>query len=275
VRRSRAAACAAALLWALLAAPFAQADFIEAIEHPTRVPHFDFISLGDGIPPGSSGVYGFALKNRYNASIDNLSLTVEIYRWATVEETRNASEVGSGPVFARTGSRVATVTVPRVAANASVDVRLEVQSRADSPDGVYFTRHLLEFDYGNVTEPPAVTPYTQHFVMKSKGHFTAEEFASLNYSDLRASLEALNISGVIPDSSFSVKRPAPLWPLAVLIGAAAVAGTLALAYYLADQSPGRHPRLEGGLLRWEGKLHVWRALAREELRARLARRKKK
>lgn len=260
-------ACAAALCLAILvtlSAP-AHADPLDTVEHPTKVPSFSFISLGNGIEPGGSGVYGFTLTNRYNSSIDNVSLTVEIYRFATVEEQRDISELSAPPTFAAGGGTLRRVTFPTIAANGSEQVRLQVDAPRNAPEGVYFTRHLLEFDYGNVTEPPAPQPYTAHFVMKSRGHFSAAEFASINYTHLHDSLAALNISGVIPDSSFSVRPPAPLWPLAALIVATAVAGTMALVYHLVDQRPRKYPRLARAVLRMEGKVAVWRALVLSKL----------
>jgi hypothetical protein len=192
--------------------------------------------------------------------MDNVTLTVEIYRWATVEEAANVSAVAHAPTFAAGGTPTAILSYPSIPPNGSVQVRLGIDAPRLAPEGVYFTRHLVEFDYANVTEPPAPQPYTAHFVMKSRGHFTAEEFSSINYSDLHGSLAALNISGVVPDSSFSVKEPAPLWPLALLVAATAASGTMALLYYLVDQSPGRHRRVERALLRMEGRVRVLRAL---------------
>jgi hypothetical protein len=268
---ARPAAALAALTLAAALAPAAQADFLDTIEHPTRVPAFSFISLGNGIEPGASGVYGFNLTNRYNSSIDNVSLTVEIYRYATVEVEQAMAAVASPPTFAAGGAFLARMAFPTVPANGSVTVRLQVDAPRQAPEGVYFTRHLLEFDYSNVTEPPAVTPQTGHFVMKSRGYFNASEFASINYSDLHNSLAALNISGVIPDSSFSVKPPAPIWPLATLVVFTAVSGTMAFVYYLVDQHPGRHRKLERAVLRLEGKLRIWRALLRSAVFARIGR----
>lgn len=248
-----------------------EAEDIEAIEHPTRVPEFKFISLGNGIEPGSSGTYGFALRNRYNDSIVNVTLTTEIYRWATVEAVRNATELARPPVFAPTLSLGTTAAIPSLAANASVDLRAVVLTDAATVEGVYFTRHQIEFDYPNFTLPGNATPRSAHFVMKSRGYFTAEEFQSINYSDLERSLADLGVAGIVPDSSFSVKRPAPLWPLALVVAATALSGGLATALYLTDTYPGRFPRLKGGLLRMTGKTYVWRTLAEEELRARLGR----
>jgi hypothetical protein len=271
VRPTRAAAALAALTLLAGLAPAAQADLLDTIEHPTRVPAFSFISLGNGIEPGGSGVYGFSLTNRYNSSIDNVSLTVDIYRFATVEVELDTSALSFPPTFAAGGGFVAHMTFPTIAPNGSVTVRLQVDAPRQAPEGVYFTRHLLEFDYANVTEPPAVTAQTGHFVMKSRGYFNASQFASINYSDLHNSLAALNISGVVPDSSFSVKPPAPLWPLAALVVLTAVSGTMAFVYYLVDQHPGKHRKLERRLLRLEGKLRVWRALLRSALLSKVGR----
>jgi hypothetical protein len=263
---------AAVLSAAIVFAPCALGDLIEVIEAPSRVPHFDFISLGNGVAPGATGTYGFAIENKYNASMENVTLTVEIYRWETVEQALNATELPSPPLFIATGAFNQTFTIPSIAPNASVDVRAQVRADAKSPEGVYLTRHSLEFDYGNFTAPGNGTPRYAHFSMKSRGYFTAQEFASLNYSDLEASLDDLGVQGIIPDSSFSVKQPAPLWPLATLVVLTASTGTLSVAYWLSANNPSGHPRLTKALLRMEGKVRVWRFLALDGIRNRLGRR---
>lgn len=264
---------AAVLLAALvLAAPPTLADTIAQIEHPTKVPAFEsFLSLGNGIPPGDSGTYGFTLRNRYNASMENVTLEVEIYRWATAEAARPIGEISSPPVFSATGRLDQSFAIGTMAPNATFAVRLTVEAAPLTPEGVYFTRHMLEFDYNNVTDPFDPTPSSAHFVMRSRGHFTAEEFQSINYSDLENSLDALNVSGIVPDSSFSIRKPAPLWPLALVAGATAATGLLAFLSYVGDAYPERYPKVKRQMLRWSGKMRVWRAVASHMVRSRLGR----
>jgi hypothetical protein len=260
---------AAVLAAAVFLAPGALGDLIEVIEAPSLVPHFTFISLGNGIAPGATGLYGFALQNRYNASMENITLTVEIYKWETVEEARNVSDLASPPRLTATGTFNQTFSIASIAPNASADLRAQVGADPRTPEGVYLTRHSLEFDYGNFTVPGNGTPRYAHFAMKSRGYFTAQEFASLNYSDLEISLEDLGVQGIIPDSSFSVKQPAPLWPLATLVVLTAATGTLSVAYWLAAENPGGHPRLTRALLRMEGKVRVWKFLAFDSISTRV------
>jgi hypothetical protein len=267
--RCAAAAVAVAMLVAL-AGP-AVAEAMEEIIRPTHVPKFEFISMGDGIPPGQAGVYGFDLRNRYNASMLNITLTIEIYMWATQEEARPAGEVPNPPRFEASGTRVRTLTFAALAPNSTAGVREPVRAASDTWEGVYFTRHTIEFDYPNFTSGPFNLPETRHFVMKSRGHFTQEQFESINYSDLEDSLAALNISGVVPDSSLSIKSPVPLWPLALVVAAAAFTGGLAYASYLADMHPDKYPRLKWQLLRWSGWLRVRRAMFLETVRERVGR----
>lgn len=286
--RSRARRVGAlALLSAVLAvAPLLFAESIEQIEAPTKVPKFEFASQGGGIEPGGSGTYAFTMRNRYNASMLNVTVTVEIYRFATVEPERvvNLSAPADGsrflpdvpfgtpPVFAETGSLREEAFVAALGQNATLTLSKAVRSAPATPEGVYFTRHLIEFDYANFTVPGELAPRQGHFRMVSRGHLSDLEWSSVNYTDLEGTLAALNISGIVPDSSFSVKAPAPLWPLAVLVGATVAAGTLALAEYLVASDPERHSRLNRALLQLSGKWHVLRVSVAEELRARLRRR---
>lgn len=262
----------AAAVFALLAGA-AAGDTISHIQQPTKVPAFEsFLSLGNGIEPGKGGIYGFTLRNRYNGTMGNISLTVEIYKWATTEEARDLQDVPFPPRFAATGRPVYAVAVPALDPNETVDIRAGILTVASTPEGVYFTRHLIEFDYPNFTLRGNATPVGGHFAMKSRGFFTEAEFRSINYSDLEESLVALNVAGIVPDSSFSVKGPMPLWPLALVVGAAAVTGGLALASYIADANPERHPELKRRLLRLSGWARVYRELLLEAVRARLPRR---
>jgi hypothetical protein len=241
---------------------------------PGNMPRFDFVAIDDGVEPGSAAVYGFDLLNRYNASMENVRVTMEIYRWADQDSSRPVEEVGRPPWFETSGGLGRTVTFADVGPNATVEVRETVRASQDTLEGVYFTRHTVEFDYPNFTAGPFDPPQTRHFVLKSRGYFTQEQFESINYSDLGPSLAALNISGVVPDSSLSVKRPVPLWPLALVVGAAAATGGLAYASYLADMHPDRYPRLKRNLLRWSGALRVRRVLFVEGVRERVGRAKK-
>lgn len=270
-RRWAGALGAALLAAALLAPTVVVAETLEEIIRPNRVPRFEFISMGDGVQPGGASVYGFDLRNRYNATMENVTVTVEIYMWATTEEARPLGEISRPPWFETSGGPGRTVVFPSVAPNGTVELRETVRAAPDTPEGVYFTRHTVEFDYANLTTGPFGVPERGHFVMKSRGYFTQEEFESINYSDLEGSLAALNISGIVPDSSLSVKSPVPLWPLAIVVGAAAATGGVAYASYLADMHPERYPRLKRQLLRWSGAVRVRRVLIVEGIRERVGR----
>ncbi len=252
----------------------ALSENIEEIERPSHVPRLEFISMGDGVVPGGSAVYGFDLTNRYNASMENVTVTMEIYMWATQEEALPIGGIDAPPWFEATGGSGRTVSFPSVAPNGTVSVRETVRAAGGTPEGVYFTRQTVEFDYPNFTADIFSPPSTRHFVMKSRGYFSQAEFESINYSDLEGSLGALNVSGIVPDSSLSVKSPVPLWPLAIVVGLAAATGGLAYASYLADMHPEKYPRLKWQLLRWSGALRVRRVLILEGIRERVARPKR-
>lgn len=269
--RRRVALAAAALAVVVFCPTVVVAETMEEIIRPNHVPRFEFVSMGDGVEPGRTAVYGFDLRNRYNATMENVTVTAEIYMWATTEEARPIGEVQRPPWFETTGGLGRTVVFPALAPNATVELRETVRAAPDTPEGVYFTRHIVEFDYANLTTEPFGVPERGHFVMKSRGYFTQEEFESINYSDLEGSLAALNISGIVPDSSLSVKSPVPLWPLAVVVVAAAATGGLAYASYLADMHPEHYPRLKRQLLRWSGAVRVRRVLVMEGIRERVGR----
>jgi hypothetical protein len=268
-------ALAAAAVAMLLTLPAATAaENLEEMERPSHVPKFDFVSMGDGVVPGGASTYGFDLLNRYNASMGNVTVTIELYMWATQEEAKAIAGVGRPPWFESTGGLGRTLHFASIGPNETVEVREVVRAAPETPEGVYFTRHTVEFDYSNFTAGPFQFPETRHFVMKSRGYFTQEEFESINYSDLAPSLAALNVSGIVPDSSLSVKSPVPLWPLAIVVGLAAATGGLAYASYLADLNPDKYPRLKRQLLRWSGAVRVRRVLFVEGVRERVGRAKR-
>jgi len=54
-------------------------------------------------------------------------------------------------------------------------------------------------------------------------------------------------------------------------GATAATGILAFLSYVGDAYPERYPKVKRQLLRWSGKVRVWRAVATHVVRSRLGR----
>ena len=96
--------------------------------------------------------------------------------------------------------------------------------------------------------------------MLSRGFWTQEEW---NHAIIDAeeypgniNLTSLGVSGIIPDSSFSVRSPMPQWPLYTIITLTVVFASLSILFYIEEQ--GEHPKLNKWLQQKRGKLnHLW------------------
>jgi hypothetical protein len=203
------------------------------------------------IRPGDSGTYNFTVRNRYNVTITDVRVEVSVYMWATIEEARELSKVKDPVPRLEGGGTSVTREFDEIAPKASVPVRVEITTTDDTLKGTYFVRHRVTFTYEG-----------EAFRMDSRGYFTSEQWEGFDYSNLHYQL---GTAGVVPDSSFSVKDPVPLWPLATLVALCVLFGGLAVAFYLAEEHGERHPRLKKALQYWTGKLEQRRRLVKQRL----------
>ena len=230
----------------------------ENLSAPNRIPDLaDFRT--PQIVPGASGVYQFAVRNRYNGTIENASLSVEIYRWATLEDSRDIDRISDAPFITNGSQQGYTAPVFSLGSNQTAMIRLTISTSKQTPEGTYFVRQMLGFSYNGSA-----------LLMKSRGYFTGKDWdnATTNVNDTRAeggiNLTMLGVDGILPDSSFSVKQPIPLWPLALLIGLTVFFGALALVFYLMEEKG--HSVLKKGFYKGAGKLKQTGRLTEQELR---------
>jgi len=211
------------------------------------------------VAPGESLTFGFNLTNPYDdaaCSMANLTLTVGIYRYSTQDEVRDIdSEFENAPVF-ENGQTETDLEFEQLPLGESVTVELAITTDHDTPHGsyfsqsTYFVRLRLAFDFeGNGTP----------IVLQSRGYFTAAQWDEMVSFDEDESIvnmtymESLGIDGLIPDSSFGILMPIPIWPLGLLIAGCCVAAFMALYYFVLD-NPGRHPSLEKRFYKLRGEL---------------------
>ena len=69
-------------------------------------------------------------------------------------------------------------------------------------------------------------------------------------------LEKLEVDGIIPDSSFGIKKPIPKSPLYVLISLTILFASLSIVFYLEEE--GTYPELNKWLQKQRGKLNQLR-----------------
>jgi hypothetical protein len=223
----------------------------EYVSQPNKVP-----DLGDFttpvIRPGERGVYNFTVTNRYNLTITDVFVTVEFYMWATIEESKPIEDLdGPVPVIRGIGEPGDRILLPDIDPGGTEPVRLEIVTGEDTPKGTYFVRHRIEFTYDG-----------QDFTMDSRGFFTWDQWEGFDYTNLHYQL---GTSGIVPDSSFSVKDPVPLWPLATLIALCVLLGVLAVVFYLAEEHGEQYPRLKKGLQYWGGRYQQRKRLMQQRL----------
>ena len=183
------------------------------------------------INPGESGKLCFTIENNYNTAMENVYMTVEIYRCVTEEASKNVNEISSPPVF--TNGETKTITYnynesESITSCSSTQISLIISTSKQTPQGTYLVRTKIEFKLNNI-------PY----MMESIGYFSDEEM--MNYQLNETHLPS-GCSGIIPGTSFTVREPIPMWPLYVLIGAAVFFGALAVVFYMQDK--GTLPKLK-------------------------------
>jgi hypothetical protein len=222
------------------------------ISHPSNIPMFDNFKT-PFIKPGERGDFSLSIQNRYEESMENVSLIVDFYASATTYTYTDISDVNKPPKIE--GNIEHTFSIGVIESNEMKYVNFSIRTNSDTDEGTYFVRFQLNFEYNNTI-----------YVMKSKGHFTDEEWdaaiSSATDSDPgRVNLESLEVDGIIPDSSFRVAHEIPIWPLYVcLIPLIVILLVFAFLFYCQEEY-NMFPWLDQGFKYWSGKFHqFWRLL---------------
>ncbi|MFQ6106077.1 MAG: hypothetical protein ACE5QF_00605 [Thermoplasmata archaeon] len=244
---------------------------VAAADDPTRVDRVNKLLSNFSTPqlaPRESGPFSFDVVNENENDMTNVSLTMSIYMFksASVEKVVNSSwdtpyiqnnleQEFTFPPFdingTLEGDNFRTLTV-----NIMTSVHTTRGTIFDQ--GAYFVRFWLEFDYVNESGPG-------HYVMASRGYFTDKQWEDAtndtNVENCNANetkgdicLTYLGVDGIIPDSSFGVKEPIPMWPFYLLIVLSVIFAFLALMFYL-EENPGTWPWMERRWRRFRG---LWR-----------------
>ncbi len=245
------------LVMAMLLCPLnTVGDYEPYLSHPSNIPFFDNYKTPT-LAPGETGKLEFTVRNRYLEPIRNVTLVVEIYRWATLEESKPVSKVSKGPKFTGCNERDSVIRddsvsmkIEMLAVGLNHTVQLDIKAREESPDGVYFVRTMLEFDYANETG----------IDMRSRGYFSDQAWDRATRPDLTGeagtiNLTLLNTTAIIPDTSFSVKDPNPLWrtcALSFLIAGIVIFGSLAVVFYMIEEQGKQFPRFEKAMEKVKG-----------------------
>ncbi len=180
------------------------------ISSPSRVPLFSGYRT-PVIEPGGRGTLNFTVSNRYDEPLYNVVITLEIYRYATMDVDRDIRDVENRPVF-ENGELLINSTYDTIGVNGSVVFSVLIRAPSGAPDGVYFVRTAIEFTYNG----------TRHF-MCSPGFFPRDVWAeatanfTLNLT-LLSDFLGRDVEGIVPDTSFSVKSGPNYLVFAAIVG---------------------------------------------------------
>lgn len=204
------------------------------ISSPSNIPLFDSYKTPT-IQPGNKGTLSFTITNRYENAMTNITLTIEIYKWATLEEAKTINKIKHPPVIrsvnianARINTTSVEMHINMLPAGDNISISIHIKTLPDTPEGVYFVRTMLVFNCKNIT----------NITMKSVGYFPRDLWDQATSEPGSLNLTLLNVSGIVPDTSFSVKDPHPLWQtvaLATLITLIIVFLALAVIFYMIEE----------------------------------------
>jgi len=224
------------------------------------------------VSPGEAVLFSFNLTNPYddeNASMENSTLTIGIYEYATQEKNAIVdSSFKHPPSIDGQGTEVSR-GISSVPVGDTIRVQLHIDTSEKTPHGSYFSQSTYFVRFKLTFNFPA---NSTQVLLQSRGFFSAEQWEHMvsfsgNDSIVNTTyMHSLGVDGLLPDSSFGIKVPIPRWPLYLLI--AAICGTIFMAsYYFVLDNPGMYPKLEKRFYYLRGKL--------SELRSQLEDRRRK
>ena len=197
------------------------------VSSPAHVPNFDNFTT-PVLQPGESGIFNFTIENRYVGAMKNVVLNVEIYMWAIENECTEIDRLEAPPIIEESGDFKYTLNLGEMNSGEIKPVVFHIKTFSHTPEGVYFVRFSLFFLYNG-----------SEYKMWSRGYFSndvwdnATKNHQLNLTYLSNSIGD-QVNGIVPDSSFSVKRSLT-WLLYILIGITAIVGAAAVYTYLKEE----------------------------------------
>ena len=141
-------------------------------------------------------------------------------------------------------------SIGTIETNTTIFLEFNIVTKENTKEGTYFVRFAMDFEYNGTARS-----------MQSRGHWNMElwEEATTNVTEGspgNINLEVLGVDGIVPDSSFGVKKPIPKWPLYALITLTIVFAGLSVIFYLEEE--GNYPELNKWLQKQRGKLNELR-----------------
>ncbi|MBS3781170.1 MAG: hypothetical protein KGY66_01315 [Candidatus Thermoplasmatota archaeon] len=182
------------------------------------------------------------LKNPYNSSMEDINFTVSIYWYSYLNVDKNISEVDEPPVFDN-GETYSASEIDELSSDESEELEYIIHTSEDTEEGVYSIRFKLDFSIED----------EENITMKSRGHFSSEEWEDAKNPEGGINLTELNVSDILLESTFEVRNPVPRWPQYALGLITIVSGVLAVMFYFQEKY-GSFPKLEKAFEHGAGKL---------------------
>lgn len=229
------------------------------------------------LAPGGRGVVHFVFKNRNDHTMRNVHLSANIYLFATQEGVEKVDESNKWPYFSNNNMRNFTFPSFEINSSDSKLFNLTVVTTQNTrrgtifSQGAYFVRFWLEFEYN--TSGEGATNLT-HYVMASRGYFSNEEWdyatnktvlENCTFPKGEVCLSVLGVDGILPDTSFGVKEPIPMWPFYLILALIVLFALLAFMFYL-EEHPGTWPWMEVRWRRFRGIITQQTAFLRRKRR---------
>jgi len=243
--------------------PIAQSEIDGYTSHPGNIPNFHNFETPQ-LEPGDNGIFTLEIHNRYIVNITNISINAEIYHRADIEESESLDEINSGkrPTITENcwnhkngeencsdspSSNTANFNIGVMLINQTVLLKFEINTNEDTVEGTYFVRFSMNFELNETNR-----------ILQSRGYWNMEQWtnATTNISEGypgNINLDSLNVDGIIPDSSFGVKKPITKWPLYVLITLTIIFAGLSIIFYLEEEET--YPELNKWLQKMRGKFN--------------------
>lgn len=245
--------------------PLALAEIDDYVSHPGNIPDFHKFNTPQ-LEPGESGIFSADVSNRYNETITNTTIIAEIYYRADIDESEPIEKIDNNrrPYITEqewkstknseemvpTDTKKTIFEISNLESNETISINFKINTNEDTKEGTYFVRFSMDFEHNGTLRK-----------LESRGHWNMEtwENATTNVTDGspgNINLEILEVDGIIPDSSFSIKKSIPNWPLYLLVTLTVFFATLSVIFYLEEE--GTYPQLNKWLQKQRGKFNQLR-----------------
>ena len=213
------------------------------------------------LEPGGSGPIEFQFYNPYPNSMMNATLNISIYMFATVEESRPVDDTWEWeePYFEGGEDHGINLDIGDVPSGTTLNLSVMVHTSTEAPHGTFFSQGTYFVRFGLAFDYEGDACLAERCVMKSRGYFTDEEweYATRDHEPGDPCFVGeidfchLGIDGIVPDTSFGVQDPVPIWPFYLLVFFICLSLFLAFMFYL-EENPGTWPWMERKWTRFKG-----------------------